>query len=85
MENQAPIHVLLIEDNPGYRRLLQELLRDVASVRIQIEHADCLAQGLHLFRESHFDLVLLDLFLPDSQGFETFTQLHQKSGKFRSW
>lgn len=78
MENQAPIHVLLIEDNPGDRRLLQELLRDVASVHIQLDYADCLSQGIQHLAEQHFDVILLDLFLPDSQGFETFTQLHQQ-------
>ena len=78
MENQAPIHVLLIEDNPGDRRLLQELLRDVASAHIKLDYADCLSQGLQCLRESDFDVILLDLFLSDSQGFDTFTQLHQQ-------
>ncbi|UBF30491.1 response regulator (plasmid) [Kovacikia minuta CCNUW1] len=78
MENQTPIHVLLIEDNPGDRRLLQELLRDVASVSIRLEYVDCLSKGLQRLGETHFDLILLDLFLPDSRGFETFTQLHQQ-------
>jgi PAS domain S-box-containing protein len=78
MENRAPIQVLLVEDNPGDRRLLQELLRDVASVHIKLAYADCLSQGLQRLSESDFDVILLDLFLPDSQGFETFTQLHQQ-------
>ncbi|WOD38389.1 response regulator [Nodosilinea sp. E11] len=78
MDNQAPIHVLLIEDNPGDRRLLQELLRDVASVSIQLEHANCLSEGVQCLQQQPFDIVLLDLFLPDSQGFATFTQLHQQ-------
>ncbi len=79
MENHPPIHVLLIEDNPGDRRLLQELLRDVASVQIQLDYANSLSQGLYHLAENHFDVVLLDLFLPDSQGFETFTQFHQQA------
>lgn len=78
MENQTPIHVLLIEDNPGDRRLLQELLRDVASVPMKLDHADCLSQGLQYLAETQVDVVLLDLFLPDSQGFETFIELHQQ-------
>ncbi|MDX2242417.1 MAG: response regulator [Leptolyngbyaceae cyanobacterium bins.302] len=78
MENQEPIHVLLIEDNPGDRRLMQELLREVASVHIQLAHADSLSQGLQHLNDSQFNLILLDLFLPDSQGFETFTQLRQQ-------
>lgn len=78
MNVQAPIRVLLIEDNPGDRRLLQELLRDVVSVHIQLNYADSLGQGIQSLSETRFDLVLLDLFLPDSQGLATFTELYQQ-------
>jgi two-component system, cell cycle sensor histidine kinase and response regulator CckA len=78
MDNQTPIHVFLIEDNPGDRRLLQELLREVASVSIHLEYADSLSQGIQDLRENPVDIVLLDLFLPDSQGLSTFTQLQQQ-------
>ncbi|MBD2109624.1 response regulator [Nodosilinea sp. FACHB-13] len=81
MVPQAPIHVLLIEDNPGDRRLMQELLREVTSVAIQLDYADSLDQGMQYLKQSPFDVVLLDLFLPDSQGFATFTQLHQQERK----
>lgn len=78
MDHQAPIHVLLIEDNPGDQRLIQEFLRDVTSVPLTLDFADCLDQGLQRLRQDGFDVVLLDLFLPDSQGLETFTRLQQK-------
>jgi two-component system, cell cycle sensor histidine kinase and response regulator CckA len=78
MDHQTPIHVFLIEDNPGDRRLLQELLREVASVSIHLEYADSLSQGIQDLRENPVDIVLLDLFLPDSQGLSTFTQLQQQ-------
>ncbi|MBD2233288.1 hybrid sensor histidine kinase/response regulator [Phormidium tenue] len=81
MVSQAPIHVLLIEDNPGDRRLMQELLREVTSVAIQLDYADSLSQGMQYLKQTTFDVVLLDLFLPDSQGFATFTQLHQQERK----
>ncbi|TVQ09599.1 MAG: response regulator [Leptolyngbya sp. DLM2.Bin27] len=78
MDNQTPIHVFLIEDNPGDRRLLQELLREVTSVAIHLEYANSLSQGIQHLRENPVDIVLLDLFLPDSQGLSTFTQLQQQ-------
>uniref|UniRef100_B8HVZ7 histidine kinase n=1 Tax=Cyanothece sp. (strain PCC 7425 / ATCC 29141) TaxID=395961 RepID=B8HVZ7_CYAP4 len=78
MESPSPIHVLLIEDNPGDRRLLQEFLREISSVDIKLDYADCLSQGYERLHESQFDAILLDLFLPDSQGFETFARLHQQ-------
>ncbi|MBD2102479.1 response regulator [Leptolyngbya sp. FACHB-261] len=75
MEHRA-IHVLLIEDNPGDARLLQELLREVTSVQIELEPVDCLSKGLQRHNEASFDVILLDLSLPDSQGFHTFERLH---------
>ncbi|PSR19074.1 hybrid sensor histidine kinase/response regulator [filamentous cyanobacterium CCP3] len=78
MDSQAPIRVLLIEDNPGDRRLLQELLREAISVHIQLDYADSLSQGIQQLKETPVDIVLLDLFLPDSRGFATFEQLHQQ-------
>ncbi|HEY9616155.1 MAG TPA: response regulator [Microcoleaceae cyanobacterium] len=73
------IHVLLIEDNPGDARLLQELLRDVNSVQFQLTQAHSLNQGSEVLDETPFDIVLLDLSLPDSQGLDTFVKLHQRS------
>ncbi|MDX2216670.1 MAG: response regulator [Oculatellaceae cyanobacterium bins.114] len=70
------IHVLLIEDNPGDARLLRELLLEVNTVKFQLEHVGRLSQGLQRLQENNFDVILLDLSLPDTQGFETFTKLH---------
>lgn len=78
MEERS-IQVLLIEDNPGDARLLQELLWDVNSVQFQLTQADSLSQGLQSLSEQPLDVILLDLSLPDSQGLETFTELHQRS------
>ncbi|PSN13381.1 hybrid sensor histidine kinase/response regulator [filamentous cyanobacterium CCT1] len=78
MDSQAPIRVLLIEDNPGDRRLLQELLREAISVPIQLDYAGSLSQGIQQLKETPVDIVLLDLFLPDSRGFATFERLHQQ-------
>lgn len=74
MENQS-ISVLLIEDNPGDARLLRELLLEVTYVDMNLEQVDCLGEGLQRLSQASFDVILLDLFLPDSQGFETFNRL----------
>lgn len=79
MDEQS-IHVLLIEDNPGDVRLLKELLADVHSVQFKMTHVDRLSQGIQCIQDDGFDVILLDLSLPDSQGFETFVQLHQYAG-----
>jgi len=75
MEEQC-IKILLIEDNPGDARLLQELLKEVTSVQFRLEQVDCLSQGMERLNQQSFDVVLLDLTLPDSQALETFLKLY---------
>jgi len=65
------IVILLVEDNPGDARLIQEMLAESGEADYQLEHADRLSQGLDRLLEGRIDVVLLDLSLPDSQGLET--------------
>ncbi len=62
------INLLLIEDNPGDARLIQEYLRDVKNVEFSFQHADRLAAGLEILESSDIQVILLDLKLPDSTG-----------------
>ena len=68
--------VLLIEDNPGDVRLIQEMLTQSAQDGYQLECADRLSKGLECLGMGGIDLVLLDLGLPDSQGLDTFNKVH---------
>lgn len=73
--NQHGIQVLLIEDNPGDARLVQEMLRDVSEISWRVIHVDRLDSGLELLTTKRFDICLLDLFLPDSKSDTTIEQL----------
>jgi len=64
--------ILLIEDNPGDVRLLREMLAEVAGAVFDLECSDRLSSGLERLATGDIDAILLDLSLPDSQGFETF-------------
>jgi phosphoserine phosphatase RsbU/P len=72
------IRALLIEDNPGDARLVREFLRDAgtALASVDLTHADRLADGLQRLQQGSFDVVLLDLSLPDSSGLQTFDSVH---------
>ena len=61
--SHAPIRALLIEDNPGDARLIEEMLRGsgVAHAAVELAHADRLALGLEQLRKRVTDVVLLDL------------------------
>lgn len=66
------ICVLLIEDNPGDARLVQEILKDVSDVEVSVEWVNELNKGIDLSIAQAFDVLLLDLNLPHSKGLETF-------------
>jgi signal transduction histidine kinase len=75
------IRALLIEDNPGDARLIREMLRDAAGgeAAVDLAHADRLSLGLERLSQGDVEVVLLDLSLPDSLGFETFTSVHTRA------
>ncbi|MBI1297046.1 EAL domain-containing protein [bacterium] len=68
------LHLLLIEDNSADAVLLRELFREVDPTGFQIVHVSRFIEALDLFEQKNFDLVLLDLSLPDSQGLETLVR-----------
>jgi serine phosphatase RsbU (regulator of sigma subunit) len=70
------VTALLIEDNRGDARLIQEYLGEVEGLAFRLEHADRLAAGLERLARGGIDVVLLDLSLPDSRGLDTFVRLH---------
>ena len=71
--------VLLIEDNPGDVRLIQEMLRDVNGFSFDIKHASYLKDGVELLSENNIDVIVLDLTLPDSLSYETFTRIQAEA------
>ena len=73
--SSAPIHVLLIEDNPGDARLLRELLQETGSSQFELAHAERFSEAMTRLSERRFDVVLLDLSLPDAHGLDTISRL----------
>lgn len=72
----APLQVLLVEDNPGDARLIVEMLSDVGR-EVKLEHVTTLASAVERLAENSIGVVLLDLALPDSTGLETFLKLQE--------
>ena len=69
------MRVLMIEDNEDDVLFLRESLRDIAGAA-EVEWARSLAAGLLQLAKGGVDVVLLDLKLPDSDGLDTFADLH---------
>lgn len=66
-----PRKILLIEDNPGDARLIQELLAARNDGQFVLEKASRLSEGLERLKKGDINVLLLDLGLPDSQGLDT--------------
>jgi len=73
------IKVLLIEDNPGDARLIQEMLNEVKDNSFVLECATKLSRGLESIAGEHIDIILSDLSLPDSQGLDTLVRVHSQA------
>jgi diguanylate cyclase (GGDEF)-like protein len=69
------IKLLLVEDNPVDAQLTQDLLAEWSLDQFDITHAPILAEGLAKLSRVRFDVVLLDLSLPDTHGLSTVTQV----------
>jgi two-component system, cell cycle sensor histidine kinase and response regulator CckA len=74
----ALLQVLLVEDNTVDAKLVMGLLR---SPSLQCRHVTELRSALDHLKAAHSDVVLLDLNLEDSAGFETFYRVQQAAPK----
>lgn len=74
--NEKTIKALLIEDDDDDVFLLRESLADAEVESFRLTHADRLSSGLECLTKEEFDVILLDLNLPDIRGLDTFTCLH---------
>ncbi len=74
----SPIKILMIEDNPADARLIREMLLDSPIKNsFSLTHAMRLKEALERSSKEGFDVVLVDLMLPDSHGIETFTEIYR--------
>jgi PAS domain S-box-containing protein len=74
MEKEC-VKILLIEDDPDYPQLIQVMLTRGRGATLDLECADTLRAGLERLAAGGIDVVLLDLSLPDSRGFDTFASM----------
>jgi DNA-binding response OmpR family regulator len=75
------IQILLVEDNPDDDKLIQEMLKKAAVKKFEIVDVDGFSSGLKYLTEKQPDIILLDLGLPVSQGFDALTKLYNLGSK----
>jgi signal transduction histidine kinase len=69
------VKILLIEDNIAEARLLQEYLHQAESKQFLLVHVKRLREALSELSHTSYDVILLDLTLPDSQGLSSLSLL----------
>ena len=70
---------LLVEDNPMDVRLIREMLKELPAGTLQLQQVGRLDSAMERLRQEAFDVVLLDLGLPDAQGMETLSLIQKES------
>ncbi|MBK5191159.1 MAG: response regulator [Methanosarcinales archaeon] len=76
--SEKTFNILLIVDNPGDARLIQEMLSGITGFQYNLEWVDSIAKGLKHLSEAHSDVVLLDLSVPDRDWHATLTHLRDR-------
>ena len=73
------IKILLIEDNSGDAYLIEEYLEEFANFSYELKNVGTLNEALSVLKEQPFDVIVLDLGLPDSDGINTFFRIYNEN------
>lgn len=75
--NQASLHVLLVEDSPTDAQLFKHIFLRAATGDWQLVCVSRLSEAIASCQTQLYDVALLDLGLPDSEGLDTISQFNQ--------
>ena len=76
MINEKMVRIIMVEDNPGDALIIQEMLKEIYDDNFDLHRFQRVDDGLKHLNEN-FDIMLLDLNLPDSQGIGTFNTMNK--------
>jgi two-component system LytT family response regulator len=68
------LRLLIVEDEPLIREGIKNDLANMGSVKVAGE-CDCVAEAVETIRSTRFDIVLLDVQLPDGTGFDVIREI----------
>jgi two-component system, cell cycle response regulator len=78
-QSEQSIKVLLIEDMSEDRILIEELLESISQDKFYLQSVASLQEGMACLKTNNFDIVLLDLLLPDGIGINSLVKLKAES------
>ena len=73
------MNILIVDDDSCDVRFLQESLTDADDGSSRLVHAENISAALQKIREERFDIILLDFFLPGTQGIESLSRLREQT------
>jgi len=73
-------HILVVDDEAGIRDSLEEILREEG---YGVATAATAAEALVLLQDAPYDVVLLDIWLPDRDGMDVLADMHQLAVEMR--
>src|SRR5512139_3926009 len=79
--NKPPLKILLVEGDPEEVTFFLSVQSTLPELRLEWTYVERLVQGIHRLGEERFDIILLDLSLPDSQGLEALAKIQIRAGK----
>jgi DNA-binding NarL/FixJ family response regulator len=77
--DSGSINVLIIEDNPGDRRLIEFTLSAAREACFSVRSVGRLSQALAALENGRTDAVVMDLSLPDSSGLATLQSFRDRA------
>src|SRR5262245_44840941 len=75
VQPEHPLRVLIVEDDPAYAELTKTMLLAVGSLNAVLDHQPSMHAAIESLAEQAYDVVLLDLGLPDASGLEALGNL----------
>jgi PAS domain S-box-containing protein len=78
---ERTVRVLLVEDSPSDALIVCAGLRTGGPGQFEVTHVESLREGLQRLSSADVDVVLLDLGLPDSQGFDTLAAIRRRAAR----
>ena len=79
--NREPLRLLIVEDDDRDFALARTYLGKAEDTSFLIQRAVTLDEAVRLVGAKPVDLILLDLSLPDADGWEAFKQLRSKAAR----
>jgi len=75
---EQPLNILIVEDSKLDSKILESMLKEDADSTSTLKSTISLQGAMKLLQKNEFDVIILDLNLPDSEGEETLKHLNEQ-------